>query len=107
VSRAQNNDIEGVISPSDYDTLASRIELARGEIVVRGDHFAPCVICGGKDHTARACNENPLLLALAGDVALTGDVWKCFFCGAVYTTVETARKHFGDRVAGEPECRRK
>ncbi len=30
--------------------------------------------------------------------------WPCFHCGEVFTTVETAREHFGFDLFAEPGC---
>lgn len=71
----------------------------------RGEHQHCCGVCGDNDHTAEQCwLHNPLLAAALGWDALAGPFWRCFHCNAVFTTEESAEKHFGKTPESIPEC---
>lgn len=72
--------------------------------VAAGRPVKACAICGDRSHVADSCNRNPLYLAAFGAEVVLGPSWKCFHCGALYTTLDGAREHFGNSVDDDPAC---
>jgi hypothetical protein len=92
--------LEGITSQR-YQSVIDLLTLARDQRakIERGEEGAAseCALCGDA-HLDNECRKNPLLLMTIGEEALTGNVWKCYHCNAIFTDVESASRHFGDMV---------
>lgn len=104
-----NLSLEGQLNERHYLELIEKLRdgLKQFRSMRRGEHQHCCGVCGDNGHTAEQCwFHNPLHLSLMGFEALTGPIWKCFHCGAIYTSEETAAEHFGKTPDSPAECLR-
>lgn len=95
------------LEASHYEECIAQLTaaLAQFRAMERGEAQAHCATCGDNDHTADGCwYHNPLLLSVMGRDAILGEFWRCFHCGAVYTSEEGARGHFGTVDAEVAKC---
>jgi hypothetical protein len=95
------------MTPDYLRTLALQLEDAARQLeeIEAGRGYPDgCAICGDAHHAGVCWFHNVALLAELGRIALLGDFWRCFHCGAVFTTEETARQHFGDTLEAIALC---
>lgn len=79
----------------DYEDLRGKIKLALQQLAPDGKC---CSICGDNDHQAWECHHNPL------SIAYQAQHFRCFHCGLIFTSEESALAHFGGRNDLLPEC---
>lgn len=89
-----------------YAEVLALLERARAQMrsIRAGEAQRECAVCGDGGHTVEECHRNPLLLSIVGRDALTGVVFKCFHCGAIYCDEQSAATHFGERPDRPAAC---
>lgn len=95
------------LTPAYYAEIIAELEEAKrqAERIAAGEGWDGCTVCGDNDHHAGECwFHNIVLLAELGRIALTGEFWRCFQCGGVFTTEAGALAHFGDSPEAAAEC---
>lgn len=101
-----NLTIEG-LTPAYYRQVIDELRMAlvqAQEIEAGKGYTHGCAICGDDHHAGVCWFHNVVLLAELGRVALLGEFWRCFHCGAVFTTEESAKEHFGETQDEVAKC---
>lgn len=79
----------------DYVEVMHKCKLAMEQLKPDGNC---CAVCGDNDHQAWECHFNPL------SIAYQAQHFRCFHCGNVFISEESALAHFGGRNDLLPEC---
>lgn len=102
-----NLSLEGELTEGHYLEMIDRLKagLKQFRSMKRREGQRECATCGDNDHTSEQCwYFNPLLLSLMGIELILGNVFRCFHCGAIFTSEEGAEGHFGKTPSSIPEC---
>lgn len=90
---------DGPITAADYEEAIRLLTDAVSQPEPNGNS---CHVCGDSGHQAWECHHNPLVMARRA--AADACKFRCFHCGEIFTTDESAREHFGEKQDALPAC---
>lgn len=94
------------VTTESYDEAIAALVAARDQraSIERHEYQPGCAVCGDSGHTVGTCHHDPLQLARCWTAAQV--VYVCWHCGAVCTTADEAREHFGPNSSSLAFCQK-
>jgi len=87
------------ITMQEYGEAVEAITNAQEQMIPDGRN---CMVCGDSGHQAWECHHNPIVMMRRARTTETE--FRCFHCGDVFTTEESAHEHFGCHESNIPQC---